>query len=192
MSLETITHPEVAFSDARGSITNGVSGPVLRHAAVITSKTGAVRANHIHPAKIGDSTGDQYMWLLRGSYVSVACAAELSPEGHVTYTGQPEIRVVREKDVVYTPPLVAHAQWYTDYSVFLNLDGVTREHEGYGVRHTFPLQVKLIEGTCDADDAKADDGTCGGALGVYRIDGEGENRLYHRKCLRCGTEWRAL
>ena len=52
--LETVTKPEVAFSDDRGDITNILDEPIT-HVAVITSAAGAVRGNHYHPWSAGVS-----------------------------------------------------------------------------------------------------------------------------------------
>lgn len=149
--LEVVTHPPVAFEDPRGIILNILSGEEIRHVAFITSKAGTVRANHWHPHTIFRGTtemsGSQWIYVLRGGYRSVACQLNIAwREGvpEIQYSGQPEEQVVRAGDLVYTPPEVAHAQWFTQDTEFLNIDGVTRETEGYGVRHTFPLAVPLI------------------------------------------------
>lgn len=145
MSLEIVTHPEVAFSDARGDIKNLVSGPALRHVALITSTRGAIRANHWHPETIagpGDlpMRGDQWIAVLSGSYVSVACGVDSAGR----FLGEPEWTVVRAGDVVYTPPGVGHAQWFAEETTFLNVDGVTRESALFNVVHTFTLPAPLI------------------------------------------------
>ncbi|HET6965647.1 MAG TPA: cupin domain-containing protein [Acidimicrobiales bacterium] len=41
-------HPEVAFSDHRGTITDLVQGESFEAASLITSSPGAVRGNHYH------------------------------------------------------------------------------------------------------------------------------------------------
>lgn len=154
--LETVTHPEIAFEDARGLIINLVSGPILRHVAWIMSKAGAIRANHWHPAELRHpetnellGTGDQWIYLLSGAYTTVACLVDADGKLH----GTPETLEVRAGDLVYTPPGVAHAQYFSEDSTFLNIDGVTREHEGYGVKHTFPVKVPLIKnGTMEGAD----------------------------------------
>lgn len=151
--LEVVSHPPVSFEDPRGIILNILSGEDIRHVAFITSKAGTVRANHWHPHTVVRGaeamSGAQWIYVLRGGYQSVACQLHVTwgREGDVPaiqYVGQPEIQIVRAGDLVYTPPEVAHAQWFTEDTEFLNIDGVTRETEGYGVRHTFPLAVPLI------------------------------------------------
>lgn len=128
---EIITHPDIAYEDARGVIVNLVTDPRLQHVAWITSKAGAVRANHWHPEGC-----EQWMYLLRGSYRTVA--QRVDHDGNLI--GEREEQIVRAGDLVFTPPYVAHAQEFLEESEFLNIDAVGREHEGYGKTHTFPLE----------------------------------------------------
>ena len=137
MALDIVTHPQVAFEDERGVIVNLVTDPRVQHVAYITSKAGAVRANHWHPAGC-----EQWMWLIRGSYRTVACSVDV--DGNLT--GKPETQVVKAGDLVFTPPYVGHAQEFLEDSAFLNIDAVGREHAGYNKTHTFALKTKLIGG----------------------------------------------
>ena len=143
MSLEIVIYPEAAFQDARGKILNILDDTRIRHVAWISSTAGAIRANHLHPPTIGDdgATGEQWMYLLSGRYWTVACPVDV----HGRFVGQPEVELVKTGGLVFTPPLVGHAQWFPEDSAFLNVDAVTREHAGFGITHTFPLPVKLIE-----------------------------------------------
>ena len=135
-NYETITHIGVAHEDERGEIRNVLTDPRIRHVAWITSKAGAVRANHWHPEGC-----EQWIYLLRGRYRSVACPVDI--EGNAT--GPAKELIVEAGDLVFTPPYVAHAQEFLEESAFLNIDTVGREHEGYGKTHTFPLRVPLIK-----------------------------------------------
>ena len=171
--LEIVTYPGVAFEDGRGVIKNLVSGPELRHVAFITSAAGSIRANHWHPDRVGEHRGDQWIAVLRGSYVSVACRVD----GAGRFVGDPEHLVVREGAVVYTPPGVGHAQWFVEPTEFLNIDGITRETAGFGETHTFPLPTPLIRPPRRGlDDHEG--GCAGAAFGLASA--------HYDECLSCG------
>ena len=61
MPNEIIMKIRPAFADERGVISNILEKDVC-HVAIITSKSGAIRANHYHPKQI------QYVYLISGSY----------------------------------------------------------------------------------------------------------------------------
>jgi len=126
--LETIRHIEPAVRDGRGEIINVFEGQT-KHVALVTSKKGAVRANHYH------KQDHQYMYLLSGAY-----------ESHSLDTRDPKKRQVlyaKPGDIVSTPPLVAHAQKFTEDSVFLAL--TTRERE-QGKYESDTIAYPVIEG----------------------------------------------
>lgn len=102
--------------DARGAITNIFEGRV-EHIALITSKKGSVRANHYH------KEDHQYIYLVSGAYESHCC--------DIQNPGKKQVLRVRPGDIVYTPPLTAHAQKFTEDSVFLALSTRQREHGKY-------------------------------------------------------------
>lgn len=126
--METLKHIDPAVSDDRGDIINVFEGQA-GHVALITSKKGSVRANHYH------KKDHQYIYLVSGAY-----------ESHSLSVGSPsqkQILKVRPGDIVYTPPLTAHAQKFTEDSVFLALSTLQRE-EGKYENDTIAFQV--IEG----------------------------------------------
>ncbi|HOE69255.1 MAG TPA: cupin domain-containing protein [Candidatus Omnitrophota bacterium] len=128
MELETIKHIDPAFVDARGEIYNLFEGDI-GHVAYITSKKGSVRANHYHKKDI------QYMYLISGAY-----------ETHCFPVGDPsrkQILNVRPGDIVKTPPMVAHAQKFTEDSVFLSLTTRMREEGKY---EEDTIAISVIEG----------------------------------------------
>lgn len=116
MELETIRHIKPAFVDARGEIINVFEG-TTGHVAYITSKKGSVRANHYHKKDV------QYMYLVSGAYETHCCSVENPSEKQVLK--------VQAGDIVKTPPMVAHAQKFTEDSVFLSLTVREREEGKY-------------------------------------------------------------
>ncbi len=114
--LETIQHLDPAFVDERGGIINVFEGSV-GHVALITSKKGSVRANHYHKEDV------QYMYLISGSYETYACDVN-DPEKR-------QVLKVKPGDLVKSPPYVAHAQKFTEDSVFIALSTRQREEGKY-------------------------------------------------------------
>jgi quercetin dioxygenase-like cupin family protein len=114
--METVRHINAAFTDARGEIHNLFEGR-LEHVAMITSKKGTVRANHYH------KEDHQYIYLISGAY-----------ESHCCPVGQPEkkqVLLVKAGDIVETPAMIAHAQKFTEDSVFLAFTTRQRESGKY-------------------------------------------------------------
>lgn len=114
--METLKHIDPAFVDPRGAITNLFEGRI-EHIALITSKKNSVRANHYH------KEDHQYIYLLSGTYESHSCDVQ-NPQ-------KKQVLKVKPGDIVYTPPLTAHAQKFTEDSVFLALSTRQREHGKY-------------------------------------------------------------
>ncbi|OGW86268.1 MAG: hypothetical protein A3C35_03605 [Omnitrophica bacterium RIFCSPHIGHO2_02_FULL_46_11] len=110
--METKRHIDAAFSDWRGEIYNLFEGR-LGHVALITSKKGSVRANHYH------KEDHQYIYLVSGAYKSYSC--------DIQNPNKKQVLEVKPGDIVETPPLIAHAQKFTEDSVFLAFS--TRERE---------------------------------------------------------------
>ncbi len=128
MELETVKHIDPAFVDARGEIINVFEG-TTGHVAYITSKKGSVRANHYHKKDI------QYMYLIYGAYDSYCC--------DVNHPENKQILKVKAGDIVKTPPMVAHAQKFTEDSAFLSL--TTRERED-GKYEEDTIAFPVVEG----------------------------------------------
>jgi len=123
--METLKHIDAAVKDPRGEIYNLFEG-TLGHVALITSKKGSVRGNHYH------KLDHQYIYLVSGAFESHCC--------EVNQPGKKQVLKVRAGDLVNTPPLIAHAQKFTEDSVFLAL--TTREREsGKYEDDTFAFQV---------------------------------------------------
>ena len=114
--METKRHIDSAFSDWRGEIYNLFEGQ-LGHVAFITSKKGSVRANHFH------KEDRQYIYLVSGAYESYSCDIQ-NPE-------KKQVLQVKPGDIIETPPLIAHAQKFTEDSVFLAFSTRNRERGKY-------------------------------------------------------------
>ena len=126
--MEKLKHLDPAVVDARGGITNVFEGHI-EHIALITSKKGSVRANHYH------NEDHQYIYLVSGTYESHSC--------EVSHPEKKQVLKVRPGDIVYTPPLTAHAQKFTEDSVFLALSTRQREDRKY---ENDTVAFKVIEG----------------------------------------------
>lgn len=105
-----------AFKDQRGTIQPLVDAP-FNGCAVITSKKGAIRANHYH---LKDW---HYSYVLSGSlaYYHRPCGESASPTREVFKAG----------DMFYSPPMVEHSMEFLEETVFIVLSGLPREHEDY-------------------------------------------------------------
>lgn len=126
--METLRQIDPAVVDERGAITNLFEGRI-EHVALITSKKGSIRANHYH------KEDHQYMYLVSGAYESHSCDVR-NPE-------KKQVLQVRPGDIVDTPPLTAHAQKFTEDSVFLAFSTRQREQGKY---ETDTLAFPVIEG----------------------------------------------
>ena len=113
---DVIVPVEKPFVDARGVIQNLVEAD-MRMAVVITSKKGAVRANHYH------KTDWHYCYVLSGSieYFHRPVGSQAAPERMLIQTGQ----------LFFTPPMVEHAMRFPEDTVFLTLSRNARDHASY-------------------------------------------------------------
>src|SRR5258706_9908136 len=104
------------FEDARGAIQTLVDGGV-QSVQVITSRAGTIRANHYH------RSDSHYMYVVKGSMKYFHRAAG--------DTAAPEARVVKQGEMVFTPPLVEHAVEFLEDSTFINITGKPRDQGTY-------------------------------------------------------------
>ncbi|MBL7892788.1 MAG: WxcM-like domain-containing protein [Bacteroidia bacterium] len=114
--METLKHIGPAFIDDRGAITNVFEG-TIEHIALISSKKGTVRANHFH------KNIHQYIYLVSGAYEAHCC--------EVNNPGRKQVLKVLPGDIVDTPPMIAHAQKFTEDSVFIALSTRKRSEGKY-------------------------------------------------------------
>ena len=114
--MEKKWHINAAFVDARGEIYNLFEGRI-EHIALITSKKGTVRANHYH------KQDHQYIYLVSGAFNSHSVDTR--------DTRKRQILPIKPGDIVETPAFIAHAQEFTEDSVFLALTTCQRESGKY-------------------------------------------------------------
>ena len=114
--MEKKWHIDPAVKDIRGAITNVFEGRI-EHIALITSKKGTVRANHYH------KQDHQYIYLVSGAFESHSV--------DIRDTKKRQVLEIKPGDIVETPALIAHAQKFTEDSVFLALTTRQREQGKY-------------------------------------------------------------
>ena len=114
---KTIVVPlEEPFADERGVIQPLVD-VAMESCVLISSKKGAVRANHYH------RTDWHYCYVLSGEIDYYH-----RPTGSRT---NPEKVTVRTGDLFFTPPMVDHSMVFTQDTVFLTLGRNSREQASY-------------------------------------------------------------
>lgn len=107
---------ETPHVDDRGEIIPLVDA-LMQSAVLITSRKGAVRANHYH------KTDWHYCYVMKGSI-----------EYYHRPTGSDapaEMVLVKEGEMVFTPPMVDHAMVFPEDSVFLTLGRNPRDQDSY-------------------------------------------------------------
>lgn len=107
---------EAPFADARGAIQPLVD-LTMESAVMISSKKGTVRANHFH------HTDWHYCYVVKGRI-------EYHHRRHGD-AGAPEVVIVKEGELFFTPPLVDHAMVFLEDTVFLTLSRNSRVQEAY-------------------------------------------------------------
>ena len=113
---EPIVPLEKPFVDARGRI-QPIVDMMMKSAVLIESKAGSLRANHYH------KTDWHYCYVLKGRI-----------EYYHRPTGSeepPEMIVVNEGEMVFTPPLVDHGMVFPVDCTFLTLSRNPRDQEAY-------------------------------------------------------------
>lgn len=114
--------------DERGEMSHLLDGRVkITSALLISSKKGSVRANHYH------QKDSHYCYLLKGKMEYIY--QDLGKKG------KKKITLVNSGEIVYTPPMVAHAMRFLEDTVFLALTTEKREQSEYE-RDT--IRIKLI------------------------------------------------
>lgn len=98
----------------------------IKSVLLITCKKGSIRANHYH------KTDSHYSYMVSGSMEYF----ERPINGKKT-----ESIIVKEGEIVFTPPMVEHAMRFLEDSVFLALATKSRQHKSY---EEDTVRVKLI------------------------------------------------
>jgi oxalate decarboxylase/phosphoglucose isomerase-like protein (cupin superfamily) len=117
------------FTDARGGIKKLLDdgNSIIKSTLLISSKAGAIRANHYH------KKDSHYVYLLKGKMKYF----EREIEG-----GEIESVTVEAGDMVYTPPMKAHAMKFLEDSDLITLATESRSQEDY---EADTIRLSLIE-----------------------------------------------
>jgi len=107
---------EKPFVDDRGAIQPLVDR-MMKSAVMIESKKGTLRANHYH------KTDWHYCYVISGSIEYYH-----RPTGSAD---QPEMLLVKEGQMAFTPPMVDHGMKFPEDTVFLTLSRNPRDQETY-------------------------------------------------------------
>lgn len=115
--------------DERGEMSHllAVKTPITS-AVLITCKKGAIRANHYH------KTDTHYSYMLKGKMAYYY--RKLNAKDKKIHKV-----IVREGDIVYTPPKTLHAMEFLEDSIFIALSTEPRNQEAY---EKGTVRVKLI------------------------------------------------
>ena len=107
---------EKPFVDGRGSIQPLVD-TLMKSAVMIESKAGSLRANHYH------KTDWHYCYVVSGSIEYLHRPTGSSQE--------PEILIIKEGEMVFTPPMVDHGMRFPVDTIFLTLSRNSRDQNSY-------------------------------------------------------------
>ncbi len=121
---EIIEKGKDPYIDKRGTIENYYFDDPINMIGLVESKKGSIRGNHFHPIQT------QKCLLVSGKYISVT--KNLLDDSAVV-----ETRIVKQGDLSIIPPNVAHTMIFLEDSVLMNLVIGDREHDNYGITHTF-------------------------------------------------------
>ncbi len=115
-SDEAIVPLEKPFVDGRGAIQPLVDR-MMKSAVMIESKKGSLRANHYH------KTDWHYCYVISGTIEYYH-----RPTGS---TEDPEMLLVKEGQMAFTPPMVDHGMKFPEDTVFLTLSRNPRDQATY-------------------------------------------------------------
>ena len=129
MAIKIFRQVKPEFTDERGDILKILDDgkTTIKSVLLITSKKGAVRANHYH------RKDTHWVYMLSGSMEYTEAA--------VDGKGYKETVLVKKGDLVYTPSTVAHAMRFLEDSVFLTLSTESRHQDAY---EDDTVRVKVI------------------------------------------------
>jgi len=117
---------EKPFVDGRGSIQPLVD-TLMKSAVMIESKAGSLRANHYH------KTDWHYCYVVSGEieYLHRKTGSDAPPE----------TIIVKQGEMVFTPPMVDHGMKFPVDTVFLTLSRNPRDQESY---ETDVVRVEMV------------------------------------------------
>ena len=112
-----VQHLKPIDRDKRGSIIKVMEGKITS-VLVIPSKKGAVRANHYH------KRDTHYVYMVSGKM-------RYTIKDLIKKRARKQSVILKAGDLVYTPPMVAHAMEFLEDSVFLALTAERRDQKHY-------------------------------------------------------------
>lgn len=121
-SYPYVAVPQI-FEDARGEIRNLADG-TIGDVAIISSNSGAVRANHFHH-------DDWHLCYLVSGEMEYFWSTSLDERKF-------QSTIVKSKEMVFTPARTPHKIVFTENSIFLSISKLSRISENYE-RDTFKL-----------------------------------------------------
>lgn len=107
---------DTPFINENGVIQNLVLKP-MTSVAVITSKSGTMRANHYH------KTDWHYAYVISGSILYF--------ERSVGDKGIPEPRLFKAGEMFFTPPMKEHTMVFPEETIFVTMAKNVRSHESH-------------------------------------------------------------
>jgi quercetin dioxygenase-like cupin family protein len=137
---EAIVPLEKPFVDDRGAILPLVD-QMMKSAVMIESKKGALRANHYH------KTDWHYCYVISGTIEYYH-----RPTGS---TDEPEMLLVKEGQMAFTPPMVDHGMKFPEDTVFLTLSRNPRDQATY---EADVVRVDMLDDTGSISWRPKDDG----------------------------------
>ena len=137
---EAIVPLEKPFVDDRGAIQPLVDR-MMKSAVMIESKKGALRANHYH------KTDWHYCYVISGTIEYYHRPTGIADE--------PEMLLVKEGQMVFTPPMVDHGMKFPENTVFLTLSRNSRDQATY---ESDVVRVDMLDDTGSVSWRPEDDG----------------------------------
>ena len=113
---QAIVSLEKTFVDDRGAIQPLVDR-MMKSAVMIESKKGALRANHYH------KTDWHYCYVISGTIEYYHRPTD--------NTDEPEMLLVKQGQMVFTPPMIDHGMKFPEDTVFLTLSRNPRDQATY-------------------------------------------------------------
>ena len=124
---EPLVNLQNPFVDKRGSIQPLVD-LMMKSAVMINSKAGSLRANHYH------KTDWHYCYVISGQIDYY--------HKKINSKKEPQLIIVKEGQMIFTPPLVEHCMKFPKDTLFLTLSRNPRDQEAY---ESDVVRVKLID-----------------------------------------------
>lgn len=137
---EVIVPLEKPFIDDRGAIQPLVD-KMMKSAVMIVSKKGTLRANHYH------KTDWHYCYVISGSIEYFH-----RPTGS---KNKPEMLLVKEGQMAFTPPMVDHGMRFPEDTVFLTLSRNPRDQATY---EADVVRINMLDNTGYVSWQPEDDG----------------------------------